>query len=48
MNHLSKEKFEEIVQEGIKAIPEKFLKKLENVSIVVEDEPNEIQRRKLK
>jgi len=26
MNHLSKEKFEEIVQEGIKAIPEKFLK----------------------
>jgi predicted Zn-dependent protease with MMP-like domain len=47
MNHLSKEKFEEIVREGIKAIPEKFLKKLENVSIVIENEPNEIQRRKL-
>ena len=47
MNHLSRKEFEEIVQEGIKAIPEKFLKKLENVSIVIENEPNEIQRKKL-
>ena len=47
MNSLSPEKFEEIVQEGIAEIPEKFLKKLDNVSIVIEDEPTEAQRKKI-
>ncbi|HOM68343.1 MAG TPA: metallopeptidase family protein [Candidatus Paceibacterota bacterium] len=47
MNHLSPEKFEEIVKEGIAEIPEKFLEKLENVSIIIEDEPTEAQRKKI-
>ena len=42
------EKFEKLVNEGIKAIPEKFLKKLENVDIVIEDEPTFYQLRKIK
>ena len=33
--------------EGIKAIPEKFLRKLENVAIVIEDEPTPAQKKKL-
>jgi predicted Zn-dependent protease with MMP-like domain len=40
--------FEEIVKEGIKAIPERFLEKLDNVDIVIEDEPTPYQLRKLK
>ncbi len=45
---LSREKFEELVNEGIKAIPERFLKKLSNVEIVIEEEPNAAQLRKLR
>ena len=45
---MTQEKFEEIVSEGIKAIPEKFLKKLENVVIVIEDEPTVVQGEKLR
>lgn len=48
MRKLSREKFEKIVSEGIKAIPEKFLQKLDNVAIVVEPEPTPAQMRKLK
>jgi predicted Zn-dependent protease with MMP-like domain len=40
--------FEEIVKEGIKAIPERFLEKLDNVDIVIEDEPTLYQLRKLR
>ncbi|MBS4035831.1 MAG: metallopeptidase family protein [Ignavibacterium sp.] len=47
MQKLDREKFEKIVEEGIRAIPEKFLQKLENVVIVVEDEPTLIQKKKL-
>jgi len=42
------EKFEELVNEGIKDIPEKFLKKIENVDIVIEKEPTPAQLEKLK
>lgn len=42
------EKFEEIVNEGIKDIPEGFLKKIENVGIVIEEEPAPDQLEKLK
>lgn len=42
------EKFEKLVEEGIKAIPQKFLEKLDNVGIVIEDEPSLEQARKLK
>lgn len=48
MRKLSREKFEKIVDEGVQAIPEKFLAKLDNVAIVVEPEPTPAQMRKLK
>jgi len=45
---MDREKFEELVKEGIDAIPERFLEKLDNVGIVVEDEPSKEQIKKLK
>ena len=33
------ERFEQLVDEGIASIPERFLKKLDNVAIVILDEP---------
>jgi predicted Zn-dependent protease with MMP-like domain len=48
MIFISREKFEELVKRGIKAIPERFLEKLDNVDIVIEDEPIEAQIKKLK
>lgn len=41
-------RFELLVHEGIRAIPEKFLEKLDNVGIVIEDEPTQEQREKFK
>lgn len=40
--------FERLVAEGIRAIPEKFHRRLANVAIVAEEEPTADQRRKLK
>lgn len=40
-------KFEKIVKEGIRAIPENFLRKLDNVAIVIETEPTPAQKKKL-
>ena len=37
------ESFEQLVEQGIAAIPERFLKMLKNVRIVVEDEPSREQ-----
>lgn len=45
---MDREKFEQLVREGIKAIPQRFLKKLNNVDIIIEDEPTEEQMKKLK
>ena len=42
------EKFEKLVEEEIKAIPKRFLEKLDNVEIIIEDEPNFCQLEKLK
>lgn len=42
------ERFEQLVNEGIKDIPQKFLDKLDNVGIVIEDEPTPEQLKKLK
>ena len=42
------EKFEELVNEGIEAIPKGFLEKLDNVDIIVEETPTPEQLRKLK
>jgi predicted Zn-dependent protease with MMP-like domain len=44
---LNRIEFEQIVKEGIEAIPEEFLRKLDNVAIVVEDEPTPAQKKKL-
>jgi len=40
-------KFKQIVSEGIAAIPLKFLKKLSNVAIVIEKRPTQAQENKL-
>ncbi|MGC9599545.1 MAG: metallopeptidase family protein [Minisyncoccia bacterium] len=47
MLKLEQDEFEKLIQEGICAIPEKFLRKLANVSIVIGDEPTPAQRKKL-
>jgi len=45
---MTREKFEKIVAKGIDAIPKKFLEKLSNVAVVIEDNPTSGQRKKLK
>jgi len=47
MQKLNRAEFEKIVKEGIRAIPEKFLRKLKNVAILVEEEPTPAQKKKL-
>ncbi|MBU1091449.1 metallopeptidase family protein [Patescibacteria group bacterium] len=47
MKKLTRERFEKIVGNGVEAIPEKFLRILSNVAIVVEDEPTPDQKKKL-
>ena len=44
---MEKEKFEQLVDEGIAAIPEKFLRLLNNVAVVIEEEPTPEQKKKL-
>ncbi len=44
---MTPEEFEQLVDEGIAAIPERFLKKLSNVAIVVEEAPSREQVRQL-
>jgi len=45
---MTKEEFEKIVEEGIRAIPKRFLEKLENVDICIEEEPAPFQLKKLR
>ncbi len=42
---MTDERFEQLVSEGIDAIPEKFLKRLDNVAIVIADNPTKSQLR---
>ena len=42
---MTNKRFEELVAEGIDAIPERFLVKLKNVAVVIADEPTEAQLR---
>ncbi|KKR33178.1 MAG: hypothetical protein UT64_C0013G0010 [Candidatus Falkowbacteria bacterium GW2011_GWF2_39_8] len=44
---MDREIFEKLVEEGIDLIPKKFLDKLDNVVIVVEDEANQYQLNKV-
>ena len=43
----NKDEFEKIVNAGISAIPKRFLQKLDNVAVVIEDEPTPAQKEKL-
>ncbi len=45
---MEQEKFGKLVEEGIEAIPKKFLEILDNVDIVIEEEPTPYQLSKLK
>jgi predicted Zn-dependent protease with MMP-like domain len=47
MLKITRPEFEKIVDAGIREIPEKFLQLLDNVVIVVEDEPTQKQKQKL-
>ena len=47
MNKMTREEFEKLVNEGISSIPEKFLKRLENVDIVIEERPTNDQLKKV-
>lgn len=48
MTELTEEHFEEVVAKGIDAIPEKYLKRLQNVAFVTADEPTAAQRQQMK
>ena len=43
---MTDERFEQLVNEGIDTIPEKFIKRLDNVAIVIADEPTREQLKK--
>lgn len=45
---MKQSEFEQLVNEGIAQIPAKFLRRLKNVAIVIEDEPSAEQIKKLK
>lgn len=45
-NMFTQEEFEQLVKEGIDAIDEKFLSRLKNVEIVIDDNPTPFQREK--
>lgn len=45
---MDREKFEKLVNEAIKTIPKKFLERLDNVDIVIEDTPTPCQLKKFK
>jgi len=45
---MDRDKFEALVKEGIDAIPKRFLQKLDNVDIVIEDEPSEERMQKMR
>lgn len=45
---ITDEEFESIVKKAIDNIPEQYGERLSNLAFVIEDEPNQFQRRKLK
>jgi predicted Zn-dependent protease with MMP-like domain len=47
MTSLSETEFNQIVAEGIDAIPKKYQDNLKNVAFIVEDKPSKAQRQKL-
>jgi len=45
---MTRREFEALVADGLNVIPEKFLRRLDNVAVVVEDEPTPAQRRTMR
>lgn len=45
---MTRKEFEKLVREGIQSIPKRFLEKLDNVDIVIEDNPSPDQIKKLR
>lgn len=45
---MERKEFEKIVSEGIEAIPAEFIKKMNNVVVVVQEKPTAAQNRKLR
>ena len=48
MFHVNDEEFEQIVKQAIDNIPEKYAKNIKNLAFVVETDPNDEQRQRLK
>lgn len=48
MISISSEEFEKLVANSLDNIPDKYYERIKNVAFVVEDQPSEEQRRKLK
>lgn len=48
MLEINDKSFEKIVAEAIDQVPPKYLKRMENVAFVIEDEPDPAQRQQLK
>jgi predicted Zn-dependent protease with MMP-like domain len=45
---LERDEFEEVIEEALASLPEEFSRRLQNIEIVVEDEPSEEVLRKLR
>jgi len=43
---MDREKFEELVDKAVKSLPEEFLSRLDNIDVLVEDQPTASQLRK--
>ncbi len=43
---MDREKFEELVDKAVKSLPEEFLSRLDNIDVLVEDQPTPSQLRK--
>ena len=44
---MGKEEFEDLISEALKKLPYRFLNKLKNVAIIVQDKPSEFQKQQL-
>lgn len=48
MHDISDEEFENIVKQAMDDIPERYAEHMKNIGFVIEDDPNAVQREKLK
>lgn len=45
---MERKEFEKLVREALKTLPQKFAEKMENVEIIIEDEPSQQTRREMR